>query len=207
MAEDVERSALPGETEAGIAAGMVHLDRAGLRALAHPLRARLVGALRLHGAATATALAHRLGTNSGATSYHLRQLAGAGLVEEDPDLGTARERWWRAAHRGTSFRDTDFENDPDDRAAADWLVGHTARLHTRWHDDWLEERHTWPRAWRDVADQSDYWLHLTPDQLHALNLELHEVIQRHRDAGDPADPAAERIVALWSSFPAREPRL
>lgn len=186
---------------------VVYLDRRGLRALAHPLRARLLGALRLEGPATATALARRLGTNSGATSYHLRQLEEAGLVAEDAELGSARERWWRSVHRLTSFRDTDFEDDPDDRAAADWLVGQTARQHAHWHDDWLAERHTWPRRWREVADQSDYRLHLTPDRLEALNGEVHAVIERHRLAADPGDRDAEQVLAVWSSFPAREPRL
>ena len=63
----------------------VRPDSRQLRVLAHPLRSRLLGALRHGGPATATALAARLGTNSGATSYHLRQLAEAGLVEDDPE--------------------------------------------------------------------------------------------------------------------------
>ena len=71
--------------------------------LAHPLRLRLLGRLRTDGPATATALAEKLGTNTGATSYHLRQLAEVGLVAEDPDLGTGRQRWWRARHDVSSW--------------------------------------------------------------------------------------------------------
>ena len=58
----------------------VRLDSASVKILAHPLRSRLVGALRNGGPATATALAGVLGTNSGATSYHLRKLEEVGLV-------------------------------------------------------------------------------------------------------------------------------
>ena len=60
----------------------VWLTPASLRVLAHPLRSRLLGALRRHGPSTATDLATLLGTNSGATSYHLRKLESVGLVQD-----------------------------------------------------------------------------------------------------------------------------
>ena len=59
-----------------------------------------------------TALAEKLGTNTGATSYHLRQLAEVGLVAEDPDRGTSRQRWWQAAHDMSHFDPTDFDDRP-----------------------------------------------------------------------------------------------
>jgi DNA-binding transcriptional ArsR family regulator len=70
------------------------LGAAELRALAHPLRLRMLGLLR-EGPATASQLGRALGESSGATSYHLRVLASVGMVEEDVDRGNARERWWR----------------------------------------------------------------------------------------------------------------
>src|SRR5258708_3393681 len=79
---------------------IVTLDPRSLRGLAHPLRMRLMMSLRDHGPATASQLGDRLGESSGATSYHLRQLASYGFVEDDPGRGTARERWWKAVHRG-----------------------------------------------------------------------------------------------------------
>src|SRR4051812_34030637 len=82
---------------------VVALEGAQLRALAHPMRNRMLGLLRFYGPATATMLAGRLGVNTGATSYHLRQLADAGLVVEDDTRGNARDRWWKSAHRGTHF--------------------------------------------------------------------------------------------------------
>src|SRR5688500_20312710 len=57
-------------------------DVRALRALAHPLRNRLLGQLRLHGPATASQLGRTVGESSGATSYHLRQLAAYGFVED-----------------------------------------------------------------------------------------------------------------------------
>jgi DNA-binding transcriptional ArsR family regulator len=185
----------------------VRLDSAKLRVLAHPLRARLLAALRAYGPSTATALAQRLSTNSGATSYHLRQLAAVGLIEEEPERGTARQRWWRAAHELTNWSDTQFIDDPDDRAAAEWLTGHNLRQTTRWREDWLESRDQWPREWRDAADRSDLQLELTPEQLRAMNVELLAVVERYRRAGPTRQADAERIIVLLESFPSPEPRL
>ena len=69
-----------------------------VRALAHPLRLRMLEALREE-PATASILARRLNESTGATSYHLRELARHGFIEEEPDRGTARERWWRRRER------------------------------------------------------------------------------------------------------------
>ena len=54
-------------------------DVRALRALAHPLRNRLLGQLRLNGPATASQLGRVVGESSGSTSYHLRQLAAVRL--------------------------------------------------------------------------------------------------------------------------------
>src|SRR5512145_2163235 len=98
----------------------VHIDAAALRVLAHPLRTRLLGLLRIDGPATATVLARALDTNTGATSYHLRKLAEVGLVLEE-EGGAGRERWWRAAHDFTTLSPRDLEGDADAEAAFAWL--------------------------------------------------------------------------------------
>jgi DNA-binding transcriptional ArsR family regulator len=73
------------------------VDVAAVRALAHPLRLELLDLLRFEGPSTATLLARRVGESSGATSYHLRQLARYGYIEEAHRSG--RERWWRHKER------------------------------------------------------------------------------------------------------------
>lgn len=186
---------------------VLHPDAAQLRTLAHPLRSRLLGALRFHGPATATQLAARLGTNSGATSYHLRQLADVGLVEDDVDRSTGRDRVWRSAHTSTSWRSTDFDDDPDAQAADEWLARHHASVTARWLDDWLESRPEWPVEWRAAADQSDYHLALTASGLSDLMAELHAVIKRYVDAEDPSAPTAQRVTLLLQAFPSPERRV
>ena len=166
----------------------LRLDSRSLRALAHPLRARLLAALRVHGPATATALAQRLGTNSGATSYHLRQLAEAGIVVDDPDAGRGRERVWRAAHEVTSWTETELlDEDPGNAAAVEWLLGYQARATARRVDDWVDARHTWPRAWQEASSLNDERLRLTPSELQALLADVDAVLERYR-ALRPLDP-------------------
>jgi DNA-binding transcriptional ArsR family regulator len=65
-----------------------------LRALGHPWRLQILHLLHAEGPSTASELGRRLGESSGATSYHLRALHRAGMIEED-EQRNGRERWWR----------------------------------------------------------------------------------------------------------------
>jgi DNA-binding transcriptional ArsR family regulator len=186
------------------AAPVVHLDRRQLRALAHPLRVRLLGALRTDGPATATTLARTLDTNTGATSYHLRQLADAGLVVEEPDRA-GRQRWWRAAHELSSWRPVDFEDDPDASAASDWIQGFGLRLLTEEAERWLATRADYSRAWREAASFGDRMLRLTPARLRALADELQDVLRRH-DREPDAGEDTEQVVVAVAAFPRRAQR-
>ena len=183
----------------------VRLDASQLRALAHPMRMRLLGLLRLDGPATATVLAQRVDTNSGQTSYHLRQLAEAGLVEDDPDLGGGggggRERWWRAAHDGTSWVSTDFVDDPDARAADSFLVGLVLRRHADDLGGWHETRDELSTEWLDASDVSDFWLDIGPRRLREMQAEIHAVILRYKDAENTHDRDTRRVTVHLHAFP------
>lgn len=158
----------------------LRLDTRALRVLAHPLRARLLSALRVAGPATATRLAEQLGTNTGATSYHLRALAGVGLVVEEPGRGTAKERWWQAAQDAHSWREDDLDDaDPDARAAVDWLRRHYWHQFSERAEAWEAARGRWPVAWRAEAGLDDALVHVTAEELAELRRELHAVLARH----------------------------
>lgn len=179
-----------------------HLDGGSLRALAHPLRVRIRASLRTEGPATASMLAERLGESSGATSYHLRVLAAHGFVEEDTSRGTARERWWHLTHDMTSWRSERFRQDPDERAAEQWLSGYVARQAMDWIDEWQSRRADADEAWFAAAQQNDYGHLMTPQQVEAMLAEVHDVVLRHMDAagraleaGD-AEAADARLVRL-----------
>lgn len=115
------------------------------KALAHPMRQEMLRHLDQHGPATSTTLAGALGESTGTTSYHLRVLADAGVIEELPRQGNGRERWWRTFP--TDHREPDYDSlSPEDRAALDeWRAGQIpgelalvnrflseARQHGRW---------------------------------------------------------------------------
>ena len=72
-------------------------DAGELRALAHPMRQRILRRLHQAGPATSTTLARDLGENSGIMSYHLRLLAEHDFVREVADRGQGRERWWEVS--------------------------------------------------------------------------------------------------------------
>jgi DNA-binding transcriptional ArsR family regulator len=161
-----------------------------LRALSHPVRLRMLGMLRTDGPATASRLADRLGLNSGATSYHLRQLAEHGFVVDDPGRGNARERWWRAAHRSTHVPD-DYGGGPAARDAQQAFSQAIAVTYASQIQQAVEAEPTLPEQWRPAADFSDWSLRLTPAEARRLLEELHAVVERFR-VWDPeqTDPPA-----------------
>jgi predicted ArsR family transcriptional regulator len=183
----------------------VHLDAAQIRVLAHPLRARLLAQLRYESPATATRLAEALGTNTGATSYHLRRLADVGLVQEEQGAGHGRERWWRSAHDVSVWHRDEYAGDPDAMAAADWLNSYSARNLAARVEAWHRAAPTEPAEWRAAADFSDYLLTLSAQQLVALTKELDAVIERHRRETDAAPaPDARQVLLYLYSLPRSE---
>ncbi|MGP3686361.1 ArsR/SmtB family transcription factor [Streptomyces sp. IBSNAI002] len=162
------------------------LDAHALRGLAHPLRMRLLAALRLDGPATASQLAAKLGESSGATSYHLRQLAAHGFVEDAPERGKGRERWWKSSHEGTALDEGQIHaDDAVTRGAADVFLAEIARNHTQELNTWLGTAHEWPAEWRGAADLSDFTLRLTAAQSVELIGKLHDLINSYRDLPPP----------------------
>ena len=177
----------------------LHLDATAIKVLAHPLRSRLLSLLRSAGPATATALANRIGTNTGATSYHLRKLARVGLVEEEPG-GRGRERPWRAATAMHSFTQRDVAYDPDAAEAATWLRRYYLRSFNERYEAWLDAFESWPLEWQEVADASDFLLRVSPTRLAELQAELFAIVERYRNP-DPDDPEARQIEVDLHAFP------
>lgn len=181
------------------------LDPRSLRAIAHPLRIQLLRALRRYGPATASQLAERLGESSGATSYHLRQLAAHGFIVDDPERGKGRERWWKAAHRGTSFDETLHKNpDPEVQGALDVLMHEITTIHSQELSTWVATRHTWGEEWYGASDFSDFTLALPPERLRELNQRIHALINEYAATADPGVPGAERVRMHLHAFPQHE---
>jgi DNA-binding transcriptional ArsR family regulator len=170
-----------------------------LRALSHPVRLRILGLLRCEGPSTASALAARLGLNSGATSYHLRQLGQHGFVVDEPGRGNARERWWRAAHQATRTS-PELEDSQDSREATDALIQAVAVVQTERLQRAVEERPLLPAAWRRVSRLSDWGLTLTPERAEELMRAIAELVEGW--AEDPADaPGVAEFVVTVNTYP------
>jgi DNA-binding transcriptional ArsR family regulator len=98
-------------------------DSRVLAAMAHPLRRRLLDALKVDGPSTASMLANRTGQAIGNVSHHMKVLAQAALVEEAPQLARdRRERWWRLSDTSRRWSSTSFDDDPAAAAVADAAV-------------------------------------------------------------------------------------
>ena len=181
-------------------------DVRALRALAHPLRNRLLGLLRLDGPSTATLLGQRVRESSGSTSYHLRQLAAYGFVEELPGHGTGRERWWRARHRLTSWQAEELLAQEGGQEVQDEITRLQLAGRTRVLNAWLGQREALGPGWAAAASLSDYAVRLTPAQAQALATELGEVVGRWL-AEHPSDVPAEGselVSVLVDVVPLRE---
>ncbi|WP_068402220.1 ArsR/SmtB family transcription factor [Kribbia dieselivorans] len=177
-------------------------SRARLRALAHPLRSRLVARLRAGGPATATDLAADLGTNSGATSYHLRALEAAGVVR-DSGTGTGRRRVWEIVEAGPDPRPElavgDLEDD-DAQAGLDWLERDYVDHFTEQATQWLDHAPDWPQRWQLATGVHDWMVLATDEQLQSMRAEIDEVVKRYRRVGQ-GNPTARRLAVYSFVFP------
>lgn len=181
-------------------------DVRALRALAHPLRNRLLGLLRLHGPSTATRLGELVGESSGSTSYHLRQLADYGFVEDAGGLGTGRERWWRARHRMTSWEAGDLLEQEGGSEVQDEMLRLQLTGHARVLSAWVQQREALGPEWQRAASLNDYAMRLTPEQAHQLAGELRDVTTRwlaEHPADVPAD-GSELVGVLLDVVPLSE---
>lgn len=177
-----------------------------LKALAHPLRVQLLELLADEGPATASGLGRAVGQTSGTTSYHLRRLAEVGLVEEAPELGNARDRFWR---RGTGWTiEADLRDDTETRGAARVIIDEVLQANIERLKAWHRDAHRWPSEWRESSLDATSRLHLAPEQARQLGERILEVIDDYR----PEDPAAEpegadarRVVVYTSIFPTGAP--
>lgn len=149
-------------------------DARTLRALAHPVRIALIEALSTEGPLTATEVGERIGESPTTCSFHLRQLAKYGFVEEAGG-GKGRARPWRMTSVGFSFASA--HDDPETEIAAAGLSRLLRERQLGRYQAWLNTRASYPREWREAADDSEFAFYLTPAELSQLNEEVMAVLQ------------------------------
>ncbi|GAA1373498.1 winged helix-turn-helix domain-containing protein [Streptomyces beijiangensis] len=173
-------------------------ELAALKALAHPRRQQVLQQLTLNGPATSAILARALELNTGATSYHLRELARFGFVEETGGGSTRRERWWRAVPGDRRFPPRSRQT-PEMRLVMDELNHHAYAA-----DPELFER---LQRESDGSDGDDFAysrseIRLTPPELHEFFEEYIALLNRYKRPEDETPSGARTIHTRLMTFPA-----
>jgi predicted ArsR family transcriptional regulator len=181
-------------------------DPRAMRAITHPVRLALLEALGLEGPLTATRASELIGEPPNTCSFHLRQLAKYGFVEE-AGAGPGRNRPWRLTQFGLHF--TDVHDDPETRLAAKGLDRLLRERYFTRLQAFYDSRSEYPARWQEVTGGSQFLVHVTADELQALDEELTEVLDRYRDrmsnpALRPADSLA--VEVLLFAYPVRPGR-
>lgn len=152
----------------------------------HEVRTHLLELLAEVGAVTATEAASRLGYSSGLCSFHLRQLARHGYIEEAPRSG-GRARPWRLKTQAPAAARPDGDQ-----------FGDLARgLEDESWQRWLTQRDEAPSDWRHDEAFSAV-AYLTPEEMSRVANVIRRALAPYQDREQRplARPDGARPVAL-----------
>jgi DNA-binding transcriptional ArsR family regulator len=188
---------------------VLEVDAAALKAMAHPLRVQMMRILQLRKRASVTSLAAELGETTGATSYHLRQLAKFGFVEEfepdaddDTEAHTAgrKQRWWRMSVDQIHMTGFEFMRNEETREAAGFLLREFQADRSRRLANWFATATQWPDEWQRGSTDMDGHLELNAKQMRALGEEMAALIQKYNEL--KPGRGARTIDIQYAIFPA-----
>ncbi|WP_078992510.1 ArsR/SmtB family transcription factor [Streptomyces sp. MMG1121] len=172
-------------------------DPKAMRALAHPVRLAILERLRRHGPATATQLSPDVGATPSVTSWHLRHLAGFGLVRDAVGGTDRRERRWEAVGRG--FRITvptdpaDAEGHAASRALTGEMFARAAELPLRWL---AETEPLLEPEWLHALGTADMRIEVSAEELASLRDAMEQVLNRYATRDPASRPPGSRGVRL-----------
>jgi DNA-binding transcriptional ArsR family regulator len=173
-----------------------------VRALAHPLRLRMLESLS-DGPATASMLARELGESSGATSYHLRALAAVGLIVEDLDRRKGRERWWKREPKTVGLISSAPAEDPEYDAAVAQLEStmlnrdeDAIRRYMRARSDGEHSD-----AWREAAFIGGWMVYATRDEVDELSEFVVRWLRARRKPEEEREPDTPLVYVTYRALP------
>ena len=180
-------------------------DPQTMRALTHPVRQALIELLVAEGPLTATQAGERIGEPPNTCSFHFRQLARYGFVEE-AGRGPGRTRPWKLTNAGMRF--SDLHEDAETTLAARALDRMLRERYFARLQAFYDTRSSYPRRWQEVTGGSEFVLHVAPDELHALDEQITGLLLQYRDrttapALRPADSL--RAEVRMFAYPIRPP--
>lgn len=152
-----------------------------MRALAHPLRLRILGELRIGGPRSVGGLSEIFDEAPGTLSYHLGKLAEFGFVEEAPELAAdRRERWWRSVHEVTEVTVAGSGASAAERQASSVVQHQIVDVYSATLHGAIDAAELLPREWAEAAVSSDTVAFLTADELADAGAELEAVLAKWR---------------------------
>jgi DNA-binding transcriptional ArsR family regulator len=204
MTSDVS-AAVPSDPEGNDPAAALRelTDPKTLRALTHPVRLALLEALALEGPLTATQAGELIDESPTTCSFHFRQLAKYGFVEE-AGSGPGRQRPWKIAHTGMRF--SDVTDDPEMSIAAKGLERMVFDRAIGRFANFLNARSSYSKEWQESAQNIETILWVTPEELRDVTAQVLAIVNRFRDrVSDPlARPEGSLAVeALMLSYPVK----
>lgn len=180
-------------------------DPRALRAMAHPTRLELIGLLRRGGPLTATQAAEQIGESPSSCSFHLRQLAKYGLVEEAGG-GRGRERPWRATAISTEW--PVFGESEETLAAGEMLSRVVVERYFESAIEWLERQSGEPPEWVEAALFGDALVHMTVEEMREVETRIRELFEpflKRLEDGVPREEGSRPVSVIALAFPLAEP--
>jgi DNA-binding transcriptional ArsR family regulator len=173
-------------------------DPKAMRALSHPVRLAILDLLRRDGPASATELAREIDASPSGISWHLRHLAGFGLVRDSDPGPDRRYRRWEAVARGFRFEVPEDPNDVEGTSAARLLSQQMFLQAGETPARWVAEVEPGlDPVWRRLAGLSNTRMVLSADELASIQAEIERVLAPYvtRKAADwPPDGRRVRLM-------------
>ncbi len=175
-----------------------------VRALAHPLRMRMLDSLR-DGPATASMLARDLGESSGATSYHLRALEAAELVLEDLSRRKGRERWWMRNPARSGLISSVPADDAEYGAALAQLESVILSRDEEALDRYLAARESYSEEWQESAFIGGWMAYATREEVEELSAHVVQWLNARRRPGEQRPKDAVLTYVTYRAIPQQPP--
>ena len=185
----------------------VAADPRVLRAIAHPVRNRILGELEASGPLRAADVAALVGVPANQASFHLRQLAKYGVVEPAPELARdRRDRVWRLVGDQLEVNVSEIEKAPGGPAAAAvWRRHATAEMHAL-----VERAYAPSHEGKPPGSMLQASMRLTPEEVRELGREINDLATRWnartREAGPQEGAASYVFLTLIEPYADGEPR-
>ena len=174
-----------------------------VRALAHPLRLRMLDSLADGRSATASVFARELGESSGATSYHLRALAAAGMIVEDLEKRKGRERWWKRDPKSLGLISSAPADDPEYNAAVAQLeaamVGRDEDALRRYVHQRREGEHS--AGWQESAFIGGWNVYATQQEVDELSEFVVRWLRARERSSENRKPDAPLVYVTYRALP------